>query len=176
MVRALQRSILGRNCGDSFCSIRIQRTPRRPRSMASVKPTGPAPTIMTWVSGTLAKLRSYFDRRAAQEFVRAHRLAAFALHLCQPHRAIAAGDGEAVVKRGAGFALAVALGRSECLDARAAQLEPGAGKRRQPADVVVNLFPRLCPIDAGFVLGNFRRIPDALWRLRRRFCAALDLA
>ena len=50
MVRALQRSILGRNCGASFCSMIVQRTPRRPRSMASVKPVGPAPTMRTWVS------------------------------------------------------------------------------------------------------------------------------
>src|SRR5215470_1215568 len=49
MVRALHRSIFGRNCGASFCSSRMQRTPRRPRSIARVKPTGPAPTIMTWV-------------------------------------------------------------------------------------------------------------------------------
>src|ERR1043165_5231429 len=49
MVRALQRSILGRNCGASFCSIRTQRTPRCPSAMASVSPTGPAPTMRTWV-------------------------------------------------------------------------------------------------------------------------------
>src|ERR1044072_4784281 len=49
MVRALQRSILGRNCGASFCSIRTQATPRRPSAMASVSPTGPAPTMRTWV-------------------------------------------------------------------------------------------------------------------------------
>src|SRR5712691_9724156 len=50
MVRALQRSILGRNCGASFCSTTVQRTPRRPRSMASVRPVGPAPMMRTWVS------------------------------------------------------------------------------------------------------------------------------
>src|SRR5271163_2280175 len=47
MVRALTRSIFGRNAGLSFCSIRTARTPRRPRSMASVSPVGPAPTIRT---------------------------------------------------------------------------------------------------------------------------------
>src|ERR1700752_2504153 len=47
MVRALMRSIFGRNAGASFCSISVQRTPRRPRSMASVKPVGPAPTMST---------------------------------------------------------------------------------------------------------------------------------
>src|SRR3954454_892920 len=50
MLRALQRSIFGRNCGASFCSTIMARTPRRPRSMASVKPVGPAPTMRTWIS------------------------------------------------------------------------------------------------------------------------------
>src|SRR5262245_50661168 len=50
MVRALQRSIFGRNCGASFCSITSARTPRLPRSMASVKPVGPAPTMRTCAS------------------------------------------------------------------------------------------------------------------------------
>src|SRR5262249_57012604 len=50
MVRALQRSILGRNCGASFCSTIIVRTPRNPRSMASVRPVGPAPTMRTCAS------------------------------------------------------------------------------------------------------------------------------
>ena len=49
-VRTMQRSIFGHMCGAVFCSIRVQRMPRRPRSMASVRPTGPAPTISTRVS------------------------------------------------------------------------------------------------------------------------------
>src|SRR4029079_12910195 len=49
IVRALQRSIFGRNSGAGFASINVQRAPRRPRSMASVNPTGPAPTIRTSV-------------------------------------------------------------------------------------------------------------------------------
>src|SRR5580704_4818236 len=49
MVRALARSILGRKAGASFCSMMVQRTPRRPRSMAKVRPVGPAPTIRTSV-------------------------------------------------------------------------------------------------------------------------------
>src|SRR5712692_7460525 len=53
MVRALQRSIFGRNAGASFCSMTMARTPRSPRSMASVKPVGPAPTMRTWVSMVL---------------------------------------------------------------------------------------------------------------------------
>src|SRR5436305_2219884 len=59
MLRALQRSIFGRNCGASFCSIRMQRTPRRPRSYASVRPTGPAPTIRTSVFTMRAALNSF---------------------------------------------------------------------------------------------------------------------
>src|SRR6266702_2344520 len=50
MERALHRSILGHMCGASFCSTSVQRTPRRPRSSASVRPTGPAPTMRTSVS------------------------------------------------------------------------------------------------------------------------------
>src|SRR4029079_16034553 len=49
IVRALQRSILGRNSGAALCSTRVQRTPRSPRSTASVSPTGPAPTTRTSV-------------------------------------------------------------------------------------------------------------------------------
>src|SRR5262249_55611997 len=51
MVRALHRSIFGKKAGASFCSMSVQRTPRLPRSTASVSPTGPAPTIRTCVSG-----------------------------------------------------------------------------------------------------------------------------
>ena len=40
-----------------------------------------------------------------------------------------------------GAPLALAFGRAQRLDAHAADLEPGAGKRRQPADVVVHLCP-----------------------------------
>src|SRR5271155_4970972 len=47
MVRALTRSIFGRNAGLAFCSISVAWTPRRPRSMARVSPVGPAPTIRT---------------------------------------------------------------------------------------------------------------------------------
>src|ERR1700683_2122392 len=50
MVRALTRSIFGKNAGRSFCSMRMQRTPRWPRSIASVSPVGPAPTIRTSLS------------------------------------------------------------------------------------------------------------------------------
>src|SRR4029077_7304636 len=50
MVRALMRSIFGSNAGRAFCSIKMQRTPRLPRSMASVSPVGPPPTIRTSLS------------------------------------------------------------------------------------------------------------------------------
>src|SRR5215471_5982956 len=49
IVRALQRSILGSLAGAGFCSTMVQPTPRRPSSSASVSPTGPAPTMRTWV-------------------------------------------------------------------------------------------------------------------------------
>src|SRR6202048_3817296 len=49
MGRALERSILGHGAVVGLRSISRQRTPRRPRSMASVRPTGPAPaTITSW--------------------------------------------------------------------------------------------------------------------------------
>src|SRR5674476_1390351 len=63
--------------------------------------------------------------------------------------------------------MALALGRAQCLDAHTAELEPGAGKRRQPADVVVHAGSRLRPIDAGLVLGDLGGITDAGLRLRR---------
>src|SRR6202035_1604775 len=50
MVRALMRSIFGRKAGRSFCSMMVHRTPRLPRSIASVRPVGPAPTIKTSLS------------------------------------------------------------------------------------------------------------------------------
>src|SRR5580658_378283 len=50
IVRALTRSIFGKNAGRSFCSMSMQRTPRWPRSVASVSPVGPAPTIKTSLS------------------------------------------------------------------------------------------------------------------------------
>src|SRR6266513_3628339 len=56
-VRALPHSIFGRNCGASFCSIKVQRTPRLPRSMASVSPTGPPPTTSICVS--IARILPY---------------------------------------------------------------------------------------------------------------------
>src|SRR6516225_5907280 len=66
MVRALQRSIFGRNWGASFCSITIARTPRRPRSMASVKPVGPAPTMRTCASICLTDLTAASMRLVPQ--------------------------------------------------------------------------------------------------------------
>ena len=41
---------LGQQLRRLLRSISVQRTPRRPRSIASVSPTGPAPTINTSVS------------------------------------------------------------------------------------------------------------------------------
>src|SRR5580704_7308814 len=63
MVRALMRSIFGRNAGCAFCSIRVQRTPRLPRSMASVSPVGPAPTIRTSLSIALYSKNRRSSRR-----------------------------------------------------------------------------------------------------------------
>src|SRR5262245_43870240 len=50
MVRALHRSIFGRNSGAGFCSIRVHRTHLKPSAIARVSPTGPAPTTRTSVS------------------------------------------------------------------------------------------------------------------------------
>ena len=41
MVRALHRSIFGRNCGASFCSISVQRTPRMPEVDRERQPDRP---------------------------------------------------------------------------------------------------------------------------------------
>src|ERR1700722_10823079 len=64
IVRALQRSIFGRNCGSGFCSMSTHRMPRRPRSSAKVNPTGPAPTIMTWVSTVEGRSEPIIANRA----------------------------------------------------------------------------------------------------------------
>src|SRR6185312_12075544 len=50
IVRALQRSIFGNFAGAALRSNKTHGTLRWPRSMASVKPTGPAPTMITSVS------------------------------------------------------------------------------------------------------------------------------
>ena len=127
-----------------------------------------------FVAGHQATAVAGFDRRAAQEFVRRHRLLAGALHLHEPHRAVAAGDGELVVEHRARRRLSFGLGRAQRLDAHAIDLEPGAGKRRQAANVVVHLVRRLRPIDARFVLGDLRRVSDAgVWLRRQRQRAAL---
>src|SRR5688572_5407784 len=67
MVRPLQRSILGRWLALALRSISVQRTPRRPRSRASVSPTGPAPTISTWVSTATGRLRQPRKARSQLE-------------------------------------------------------------------------------------------------------------
>src|SRR6267378_3786575 len=51
MVRAFERSIFGYGSVVGLRSISRQRTPRRPRSMASVRPTGPAPATITSYAG-----------------------------------------------------------------------------------------------------------------------------
>ena len=50
MLRALVMSILGWRVVVRLRSTSIQVTPRRARSRASVKPTGPPPAMMTWRS------------------------------------------------------------------------------------------------------------------------------
>src|SRR5688572_20710865 len=64
MVRALQRSIFGRNCGASLRSTSVQRTPFWPRSTARTSPTGPAPTMRTSVSNKrliiISRMRRFF--------------------------------------------------------------------------------------------------------------------
>src|SRR5262245_27332341 len=78
IVRALHRSIFGRNSGAGSFSTSVHATPRRPRSMASVSPTGPAPTTTTSVDGSRTSERSLHRFRlvgtagaAAPEFPRA---------------------------------------------------------------------------------------------------------
>src|SRR5439155_16603794 len=52
----LQRSILGSRIESALRSTSRQRTPRRPRLSASVRPTGPAPTIRTSVLSTATRV------------------------------------------------------------------------------------------------------------------------
>src|SRR4051812_14549940 len=56
IVRVFTSFILGWLMTPSPCSISTQRTPRQPRSSAKASPTGPPPTMMTWVRATAASL------------------------------------------------------------------------------------------------------------------------
>ena len=68
-----------------------------------------------------------------------------------------------------GCAAAGAFGRAQNLDAAdVGELEPGAGKRRQPAAMVVDLLPRLRPVDARLRFFDLAGIGDAGLRLRRQ--------
>src|SRR5271165_220577 len=113
-----------------------------------------------------AEDRSGRNFSAAQKLLRLHRLAAGALELEDAHRASAARHCEVIVEHGAGRALALALGRSQNLDAGAVALEPGAGKRREPAAMIVHGAPRPYPVDAGLTLVDLRRDGDSTVQLR----------
>ena len=81
----------------------------------------------------------------------------------QPHRAVAAGDGQADRRAPcrARRCPRRVVERSTLTRRRRRQLEPGAGKRRQAADVVVHLAAGLRPIDARLVLVDLGRVGDA---------------
>src|ERR1700681_1954864 len=51
--RALRAEARGWSAGPSPCSITRQATPRKPRSAASARPTGPAPTIRIGISAAV---------------------------------------------------------------------------------------------------------------------------
>src|SRR5262245_21802096 len=55
MVRTPMRSIFGCSIRPSVFSINVQETPRQPRSPASARPTGPAPTIRTGVRALIGR-------------------------------------------------------------------------------------------------------------------------
>src|SRR5438445_634114 len=64
IVRALQRSILGRNCGASLRSIRVQRTPFWPRSRAAIELSGAVLIVLplcavVMMDGTESAWRSF---------------------------------------------------------------------------------------------------------------------
>ena len=82
------------------------------------------------------------------------------------HGAAAAGDGQLVVEHASRRPVAVAFGRAQNFDAPGAgKLAPGAGKRRQPAAMVVDFVPRLRPIDARFALVDLVGVGHAALRL-----------
>ena len=58
--------------------------------------------------------------------------------------------------------------RPQHLDARAFQIEPGAGKRREAADMIVHRLRWFQPRDAGLVLADLVGISDARSRLWRQ--------
>src|SRR4029077_1221283 len=93
------------------------------------------------------------DRRAAQKLVGGHRLLAGALQLLKAHGAGAAGHRQPVVQHLARRPAASAPGRAQNFDpAGTGKFAPGAGKRRQPAAMVMDLVPRLRPVDARLAL------------------------
>jgi len=100
---------------------------------------------------SLAQLRAARDRRAAKKLIRVHWLPAGTLQFEEPDRAVAASHGQCVVKNPTGLAGAVSLGGAENLDAAGVcVLKPRARKRRKAAATVVNLVPRLRPVDPRF--------------------------
>src|SRR5438477_6798416 len=128
-----------------------------------------------------AQLRAGRELRAPQKFVRAHRLAPRALQLQEPHRALATGHGEPIIENRSRNAAPLPPSRAQNLDAHwpvaLDGLAPGAGKRRETADVVVHLLPGLAPVDARFVFVDLRGVSHALLRLRREHeRAAFEIA
>ena len=106
------------------------------------------------------------DRRAAQEFLRLHRLLPARCNSTMR----TAPSPQAMVSWSSSTVPGAPLpspGRAQHLHPLAAKLAPGAGKRRQPADMVVHLLPRLRPVDARLGLVDLRRVGDAVGGLRR---------
>ena len=109
---------------------------------------------------------------AAQEIVGRHAALAGALDLQQPHRAVAAGDGQRVVEhvrpgapRAIDSVVRSTFTRSGPLPRSA--IEERAGERRQAADVVVHALRRPRPVDPRLLVVDLVRVGDALRRLRR---------
>ena len=107
------------------------------------------------------------DRRAAQEFVGLHRLAAGALQFDEPHRAARRRRPSACRRaRGRARLRPAPFGGAQNFDAaRVGEFEPGAGKRRQAAAMVVDLAPRPASSRCGF------RSCRSCWRRSRRLSA-----
>src|ERR1700688_1438670 len=106
------------------------------------------------------------DWRSVQELTRCHRLLAGALQFDNPNRALSAGDRESVVEDGARRAFADSLGGAQNLDASCTgKFEPGAGNRRQSAAMIVDLIPRVGPINARLALIDLVGVAHTLFGL-----------
>src|SRR5690606_5902969 len=107
---------------------------------------------------------------AAEEGGSVHDALALALYEGEAHCTLAAGDGQLVIEDAAGGTAALRESCAQRLNADRGsverELEPGSGKRRQPAEVVVHLHRRPRPVDPRLRLLDLAGVGRARLGLR----------